>query len=167
MTLQLLFELTPSHIAYLQSFLPLLIGHVIVPPLSSFKFESPPLILDSFFNIVYTIIDEIYPNTLLSEKFVNSLILDQRALPDDKTWITHLFVHGDYNHLIGNLSAALQFGYPIYKEFGSEGLYILFLFGGVFASIPSMLYADQKNAFAITMHELLLSIPNNARYLSI
>lgn len=55
-----------------------------------------------------------------------------------------MFVHGSYNHLFMNLVAAVQFGYPVYMEYGPIGLYTVFLCGGVFAALPSVLYLGQQ-----------------------
>jgi membrane associated rhomboid family serine protease len=81
------------------------------------------------------------------------LTLVYSHLPDGNRWIlslmltrdtrkyinaasfTHMFVHMDYNHLLGNLSAAFTHGFQVYRKFGAQFLYCLFLSGGVVASL--------------------------------
>lgn len=116
---------------YLFSFIPLVCAHICIPPLSYFMNNETP---HYFFDELY----EILPSEITNPKFVESLLLDA----DKPSWtlLSHLFVHADYNHMFNNLIACIQLSYPIYNEFGTFGLYTLFLTGGVASSVPSPLY---------------------------
>lgn len=129
---------------YLWTVLPIAALHVAVPPLSWFWGER--IYLDGndlFSDVIYRIV----PPKLLSEAYVRSLLADDKE-PFGIRNITSLFVHGSYSHLFNNLTACIQFGMPVYGEFGSSGLYFVFLAGGAFSSIPTFLHTDQKKELA-------------------
>lgn len=142
-----------SYWDYLFVFSPILVGHVIVPPLSYFQQiggEKPPPIFD----IIYPNI----PDLLLDSKFVQSMLFDEDVRKrTTEQWLSHMLVHGSYHHMISNLAAALDFGYQVYVEFGPIGLYTCFFGGGVFAAIPSSLYQCQKETFTKEFQKLFSS----------
>lgn len=91
--------------------------------------------------------------------FKNSALFERLSLKPyrvihNKEWyrvITHLFVHGDYMHLIINMFVLLSFGQYIEQLFKSYAItgtissdyltyILLYLGGGVAASIPDLIY---------------------------
>ena len=94
---------------------------------------------------------------MLDFHFVNNLLLDVTDLSKTPPWqwITHIFVHMDYNHLLNNLSAVIQISRSIYQEFGGNGLYLTFFLGGVLASVPSSISSHQQEALAHSLISLV------------
>jgi membrane associated rhomboid family serine protease len=45
-----------------------------------------------------------------------------------------MFVHASYQHLLGNLQSLVNYGFPVYDQFGPSGLYFVFLGGGILSS---------------------------------
>ena len=134
-----------SAIDYAFAAVPLVIGHIIIPPLSWFGGER--VYLDGHTDIFTEFYDKAVPPILLSAKYVHSLVADSKE-PFNYRNITSIFVHSTYSHMFNNLSACIQFGLPVYLEFGSNGLYFVFLVGGAVASFPSFLHDDQKKELA-------------------
>mmetsp|Transcript_5287 Transcript_5287/g.5430 ORF Transcript_5287/g.5430 Transcript_5287/m.5430 type:complete len:345 (+) Transcript_5287:134-1168(+) len=135
---------------YFVSSIPLIIGHLIIPPLSYFEHGQTP---HPLFDMLY----DSMPANFHDISFINSLILNIRSAKlhgPDLTIFTYMFVHADYNHLLNNLSACIQLGLPIYKELGADGLYSLFLFGGAFSVLPSILYSFQKDQLLKDIHKI-------------
>jgi membrane associated rhomboid family serine protease len=122
-------------ISYCEAILPLVIAHVVVPPLSVLqpipreKLNEP---LDQYFSLLYKYV----PEDLRKKSFVESLLLDTSGNGNWSSWITHMFVHANYNHMFSNLTSLVALGHPVYKEYGALGLNVMFLVGGVFASLP-------------------------------
>lgn len=117
---------------YVFSILPLVAGHLCIPPLSCFQFvaEAPPVDLIEFFHFLYRQL----PQQLLDGRFVQSLMLDKDDKSINITLLTHLFVHSSYSHLLGNLSQLVLLGWPVFKHFGSVGVYFMVLVGGICGS---------------------------------
>jgi membrane associated rhomboid family serine protease len=117
----------------------IILSHVLLPPLSYFSGER----LEDGFQDIFEAIYSLTPEEWSRARFLNSLCLDTNdkfGLP----YLTHMFVHGSYSHMLTNLNGALTLGLPVFREFGLEGLYIVFLGGGILASIPTFLNEDQK-----------------------
>jgi membrane associated rhomboid family serine protease len=150
------------HVEFLIQFLPLACAHLVIPPLSYFNGERlSNELLEEFLNLIYSAV----PRTFLTEKFITSLLNDASNTNEIRgTMVTHIFVHTSYSHLFGNLSAALQFAYPVYEEFGTVGLYFLFISGGVASSIPTFLRTDQKRAFSELVYDRLALQETNESY---
>lgn len=148
-----------SYYDYAVAFLPLAVGHLFLPPLCIFSGKSDlnSEELKYFFEVVYSLI----PSEIVNPEFMNSLVLDvsSRAPSPPFTWITYLFVHANYHHLLSNLTAAIQFGYPVHLAFGSNGMYFLFLIGGVLSSYPSPLY-DYGKSVLVNDFEALTTTDN-------
>ena len=147
---------------FLIHFLPIALAHIALPPLSYFSGETfDNEILDEFFRFIYSVT----PQSFLSRKFIYSLVNDSSNGVDfEWTMLTHIFVHTSYEHMFGNLSAALQFAYPVYNEFGAVGLYFLFLSGGAFASLPTFLRQNQKSAFSQLVYDRIAIRPSGETY---
>ena len=150
------------HTEFLIQFLPIAIAHIALPPISYFSGES----FDSeFLNDLFASIYSAVPQSILNRRFIYSLVNDSSNGTDLRwTMLTHIFVHTSYEHMFGNLSAALQFSYPVYNEFGTFGLYFLFLSGGAFASLPTFLKKNQKSAFSKLVYDRIAIRPNSESY---
>ena len=147
----------------LLAFTPIAAAHLAIPPISFFRGERlGDVQLQTFFDFIYSM----FPGNLLSAHFVQSLMYNSAKWPNiDSTIITHMFVHGNYEHLLGNLSAALHGSYPIYQEFGALGLYFLFISGGTIASFPSFLHDDdQKRAFSKLFYDEVALQPRGSSF---
>jgi membrane associated rhomboid family serine protease len=130
-------------LSYGKAVAPIVLSHVLVPPLSYFRGERPPF---PWFYTLYTV----SPDILVNERTVKSMTLHLSKTGQGYhiyQWITHMFVHTDYQHLLSNLSAALSVAYPAYREFGLTGLYTLYLSGGLIASMQSLFQKSQINGF--------------------
>ena len=151
-----------NYAEFLSQFLPLAAAHLLLPPLSFFSGERIEAeIADEIFCWLYSVV----PPSLLNRKFVESLLFDSSHGTDfHYTMISHLFVHSSYEHLFHNLSAAMQFAYPVYNEFGSAGLYFLFLSGGAIASLPIFFRSDQNSAFSKLVYDSISIKPGNGIY---
>jgi len=120
-------------IDYIAAICPIVLTHIFIPPLSYFYKKECIDVFDALYQLL--------PREFTKRSFVEDLILDHSEKKKlQVTWVTHIFVHGDYHHLFSNLEGAIVYGYPVYKEFGAQGLWILFLSGGIIASIPSPLH---------------------------
>ena len=132
---------------YLLSAWPLILGHLVIPPLSFLECkESPPF--DAFYE-VYKISEAVNPG-LVNLEYVKRLLFNEssyRTQGHDVSMVTYMFVHGDYKHLINNTSAALTLGHPLWKEHGSFSLYSVFLLGGILSVIPTMFHDLQHKTF--------------------
>ena len=151
-----------AFVDYLFTVMPIAAAHLAIPPISFFRGERlGDVQLQTLFDFIYSMI----PEDLLSAYFVQSLMYDSANWPNiDSTIITHMFVHGNYEHLLGNLSAALQGSFPIYQEFGALGLYFLFISGGTIASFPSFLHDDQKRAFSKLFYDEVALQPRGSSF---
>lgn len=140
-----------DYMDFLISVLPIAAVHLALPPISYFRGErlSNSEIQELLELVFYSSI----PEELFSENYISHLTYDSAGKIINSSLLSHLFVHIDYKHMIGNLSAALQFAHPIYREFGGIGLYILFFSGGVLASIPTFLHKDQRMAFSNLIYD--------------
>jgi membrane associated rhomboid family serine protease len=104
-----------GYLNYFLAMSPIIIGHLAVPPLNYLRKSIPlPEAIGPIFEIIYDIIG---PDILTTSE-VEDLVLDPLNCPvhKRKRWLTHMFVHVDYNHLLSNLISAIQLGYPIYVE---------------------------------------------------
>ena len=122
-------------IDYLIAVMPLAAAHVLIPPLSMFEMvhDAPPEELQVILRSIY----RIAPSFVFDRNFVFSLLLDSKnAGKPHWTMLSHIFVHRNYSHLIGNLSWTLMLGYPVFQNYGSIPMYLTYLIGGAFASVP-------------------------------
>lgn len=144
-----------SYLDYFIAVTPIIISHIAVPPLSYFDGErAVHEWLDTLLESIYSRFPQFH------KEFVSSMIRDAHA-GLDSTVISHLFVHGSFSHLFGNLFAAVQFGYTTYLEFGAVGLYTVFIFGGATASLPTFLYNDQRRAIRNLVYEKIAILPDS------
>ena len=63
--------------------------------------------------------------------------------------LSALFVHADWAHLLGNLVFLLIFGLPAERALGSWRMLALFLAGGAFANLVTVLVVDAPDRFVI------------------
>jgi membrane associated rhomboid family serine protease len=119
---------------FLCSTSPLWIGQLLIPPLSYFS----GLERSELFNALY----ELTPSEYLSLWNVQALTFDPKEVTNPKkfyTWISYMFVHGDYSHLINNLQGFLLCGHSVHQDLGHVWFYSIFLGSGVAAMYPSPL----------------------------
>ena len=137
---------------YCAAIYPIVIGHLLIPPLSYLRgTETIP-------NEIFLYIYEIIPDVFKDINFVISLLFDNDENKRQMhQWITHMFVHANYLHLLSNLSSAALLGYPVFCEYGIVGVYIVFFGGGMFAAIPTSLIEEQNKTFANNFQNLLSS----------
>jgi len=133
-----------SLIAYFQAALPLTLAQLAVPPISTFELmrrEVPP---DSVAWLIEPI-RAVTPKEMLKKEFVHSLLLPnidydsflenpERVL--NYRLVTSLFVHYDYNHLLGNLMMLLSYGVPLYHEKGILFFYNVYFTSGLVCAFP-------------------------------
>lgn len=138
---------------FLFTFAPIAIGHCAVPPLS--VFEGKEDTLNEFFMLLY----EAWPKGMLSKQRVLSWTISSA----DRGQLTsrhfsHVFVHANYQHMLGNLLSALQCGYAVFDELGTADMYFVFFGGGAAAALPSLLKLEQEKIMA----ESLVGLPASA-----
>lgn len=68
--------------------------------------------------------------------------------PQVANLLTHMFLHGDFMHLLGNMAILFLVGYTVEAALGSLGFLGLYLLGGVAAALPDFLGTPQY-AFSI------------------
>lgn len=121
-----------DYYGYLCGLAPVVLCHICIPPQSYIVgIEQAPELLELFYHFL--------PHQFFQKRFYDSLVLDYKD-PSPHTWLTHIFLHSDYSHMLHNLEAAVLYGYPVYCEYGAGGLLVSFLCGGVIASIPSYIH---------------------------
>ena len=59
------------------------------------------------------------------------------------TLVTNLFFHGDFFHLFFNLIFLFAVGSLFEKYYGKKGLYLIYLFGGIFGNVMHVLIMNQ------------------------
>ena len=139
--------------AFLLTFAPIAVGHCAVPPLSVFEGKEEPL--NDFFMLLY----EAWPMGMLTKQRVLSWTISSA----DRGQLTsrhfsHVFVHANYQHMLGNLVSALQCGYAVFDELGVADMYFVFFGGGAAAALPSLLKLEQDKLMA----ESLVGLPASA-----
>ena len=138
-------QLLHEFLDYLFSIAPIIYGHVAIPPLIAFgpsgQLMSPYFFfqdgISEFFVFVYR---HLSMERFLEYKYVKSLLLEldnnNKMQSEWTTLISHMFVHGDYKHLMNNLQGIITHAYPVYDHFGPVVTNLLFITGGIAASIP-------------------------------
>ena len=78
------------------------------------------------------------PTEWFNLKFLKSLMFDEGKHSKIIThqWITSLFVHADYGHLLANLSQTIIAGYNVHCNLGSSFVPLIYLIGGIGAHAP-------------------------------
>lgn len=79
---------------------------------------------------------------------VNDLAFNKAKFANGrKQWwtvLTHMFVHGNPNHLINNAMSMIQSGFSVSSNYGILATYTVFLGGGMFAALQSRDFQDQQ-----------------------
>lgn len=122
-------------IDYILAIFPIAVAHVFVPPLSIFEVvhDAPPEAIQAFLRSLY----RLAPSFFFNKNFIYSCLLDANHNGEiHHTMLTHMFVHRNYEHLFGNLSWTLILGYPVFRRFGTLPMYLTYLAGGAFATLP-------------------------------
>lgn len=132
-------------IDYLLAFAPLALGHVIVPPISRVTGFLRRELSEEMNQIFQYIYDIITPNELWDIRNIKSLMLDPQKMEGERiaTLITYMFIHGDYRHLLGNLTSLFFSGHRVYSSFGFWGMNGIFLLSGVACQLPSQIRRRQ------------------------
>ena len=120
------------------SVLPLIAAHLLYPPLSYIhRLEGTHELLAELYKL--------YPIKYLKRSFISSFMLRPNSWKQDSpfAWVSHLFIHGSYGHLLGNLQGLWSSAVPIYKRLGAPAVYFAFFGGGIFAALPSKLQSLQ------------------------
>jgi membrane associated rhomboid family serine protease len=121
------------------SILPIALFHLIIPPVSYFRignseFENLAPIAQEVLRMLYSHI----PTEWFNLKFLKSLMFDEGKHSKIIThqWITSLFVHADYGHLLANLSQTIIAGYKVHCNVGSNFVPLIYFLGGIGAHAP-------------------------------
>jgi membrane associated rhomboid family serine protease len=138
--------------------LPIVGLHLVLPPIAYFRGER--LTNAEIQELLELVFYSSIPKEFFNEKFISHLTYDSAGKTFTLNLLRHIFVHANYDHLFSNLSAASQLSFPVYREFGGVGLYILFFSGGVLASIPTFLHKDQKLAFSHLIYDKIAIKPS-------
>ena len=130
---------------YLAAVAPILLGNLVIPPISHYEGEErhPP----SWNFLLQYLTPE--RNKELSMKNIARIeqLLVKRSTPIYcYQHITHMFVHRDNYHLETNLIGIYLCSYPVFNAFGAFGLHLTYIVSGYVASIPSPLYEEVFNA---------------------
>jgi membrane associated rhomboid family serine protease len=114
--------------------LPLIAGHIALPPLSYVaRSELPPV-------QVLKDIYEMLPNGVESWKWManNMFLCNEWVQETPLCWISHIFIHGDYSHMIGNVISLLFAAAGARQNASLEWVYFVFFAGGMASVIPSV-----------------------------
>lgn len=116
----------------------------MIPPLSGLKSVAPIELRDLLMEWYSKL-----PPRFSTQWYALSLMHDQnqKELVPVESFLTYMFVHSDFTHLLSNLTVAFQSGIPVQQEFGTLGMYALFVLGGVAAILPSPLHNAQLAVF--------------------
>lgn len=95
--------------------------------------------------------------TYFNKQTIESMLLENGEGRELYQYITHLFLHGDYRHLLLNVNAFLDFSRPVNDEFGAVGVYSVFFGGGVAAAIPSIIHDWHIKSSLIDLERLVSS----------
>eukprot|EP01036_Dinobryon_divergens_P027881 gene27882-36735_t len=118
---------------------PIALLHLLIPPVSYFRignseFENLPPVAQEVLRMLYSHI----PTEWFNLKSLKSLMFDEGKHSKIIThqWITSLFVHADYGHLLANLSQTIFAGYRVHCNLGSSFAPFIYLLGGIGAHAP-------------------------------
>jgi len=70
--------------------------------------------------------------------FTDSLVLNQQSFIQPWRFVTAIFLHGSFAHILYNLFALVLFGLILEKLIGSAKFLVVFLISGIFANIISV-----------------------------
>ena len=147
---------------YLFAFAPLAFGHLIIPPISRVRgFFQRRELNEAGEQIFQAIYDYFTPKELWSMKNLKALMLDPDNMEGERmvTLLTHMFVHGDYHHLLGNLSTLFFCGHRVQQAFNTIGLYGIFFLSGMACQVPSPIRVKQDLQKPLPMRVLHIVIP--------
>lgn len=131
---------TISHVLQIS---PLIIGHLIIPPLSYLSYEIPPAEVAGIFEFIYSYVT---PTEVKSWSWMKShLLISNDSDQDFKRYFWHLFIHGDYDHLMGNMLSMIFSSDKCLRYTNIAWVYAIFIGGGVVSAIPSPFWSKQTN----------------------
>jgi membrane associated rhomboid family serine protease len=152
----LLLSSNQSSLSSLLDFLPLVLYHVLVPPVSYLEgcdthFEYPPgsgrvHSLEALYRCLSL------PRCLQDVTFVRDLTCfhsaDNKILANVPKVFLSSLVHDDYTHAAEHTWQCLSFGSAVQEHMGAKGLYTVFLGGCAGSSLPALLHSmvDSSNS---------------------
>lgn len=120
------------------SVFPLVAAHLLYPPLSTLQgYERVPSVLAGLYSLL--------PREILRSSFISQYMLLENTWHQEKfvAWISHLFIHGSYSHLINNICGIIAAATPIRQRLGTTAIYVAFFGGGICAALPSPIHSAQ------------------------
>jgi membrane associated rhomboid family serine protease len=69
--------------------------------------------------------------------------------PQPVTVVTHMFLHADIMHLLGNMAVLFVVGYTVEAALGRRGFLLLFLLGGLGAALPDLLFPSGLYSYSL------------------
>lgn len=114
-----------------------------VPPLS--VWDGREAVSDEPGGLILTLLYHMWPREWLTKENVRALALRRLVGNDNNaswTWLTHLFLHDSYQHLLGNVSSFFYFGSDLYSRIGNHA-YFVYIVGGLVAVCKSPLHLQQ------------------------
>lgn len=75
-----------------------------------------------------------------------NFVFSRAAWKEGRWWtaVSHMFLHGDQEHLMSNALGLATAGYPVAKHFGVASCYSVFLGGGIFTAVSGLGQAYQE-----------------------
>lgn len=120
--------------------LPLVLAHLVVPPLSALtgRDHSPEL------NEIY---NALWPAKWLRWTFMSKYLFRSNSWEQNSLacWFTSLFIHSDYEHLFNNLIALVSEFSSVSGQIGPALTYAVFFGGGVISNFPSPVHDAQAS----------------------
>lgn len=116
-------------------------AQLLIPPLSVLRGEKSASSLGPLHSLHCFLAMHALPKDL-----IESMVLHNNRDFHCWQWVTHIFVHTSYDHLFANILATMQVGLPIHSELGPALFYALFISGGIFSALPSLLHEYQHNS---------------------
>lgn len=124
---------------FAMSIFPIALLHILIPPASYFMIGNPDFEnLQPFAQDVLRMLYSHIPIDWFNLKFLKSLMFDEEKHSKIVThqWITSVFVHADYRHLLANLSQTIVAGYGVHRNIGSNFIPLIYFLGGIGAHAP-------------------------------
>ena len=119
-------------------FVPLFLGHIVVPPLNGGLVETDVFRGNKFLENIVILVQELFtPSELRSSSYVR----EKMSLSSLRGGIsyknfTHIFVHVSYDHMFNNLWGIFSTGYYLFEQTDASTVFIVFFASGFLASIP-------------------------------
>lgn len=146
----------PSFIGWVDTVLPLVAAHLIVPPLS--YFSTLGWVMERNSSGWFRDLHRFHDTMRWTEDSVRSLLVREGDFSRPANLLTYNFVHNSYDHMSDNLLGLLLASYDVYEELGPEGFYMLFFAGGIFAALPTTMKVHQEKGLVRDVGKLIGSL---------